>query len=243
MGTYTAQNAVDLVSKYVKSIPLTDVSLALCDQTNSIIHLAYPWRWTVKELTAISLVNDQQDYSISTVTDFQRLLRLKLRRTDITPNEVRELKLVEYLSPELSQKGGLETIRRAAIYEYGPKIRLERAVYLPTGVTIQITGEYQFQPTKLTSLGTALLPPDQYFSVFTEGLLWRVYKYADDDRAGSIQVVKNGGIVYTGQMGVFYALLQQMKESEDMASGEPTVFPDEPLGDVGYGGFGLFGVW
>lgn len=241
MGTYTGQQAVDLVKKHIKGMPLTGVEVILVDQVASIIHFAYPWPWVIKDLTAITLVDGTQDYTVIN-TDYHHLTSATLARTDCTPDEFRELDIVEFLGKELSQKGGLEQIRKVAPLK-GNKLRLERAASVASPAVLALQGEYHPVPTKVTALATVLDIPDHYFTVFTEGLLWRCYKYADDSRAGSIQMVGHGSVVYTGQMGIFYSLLRDMMVSEDKGNGEPMIFPAEPsFGSYSQGSPGLFGV-
>lgn len=226
MGTYTGQNAIDLIKKHIKGMPLDGMEAILVDQVNSLIWTAYPWKWTLADLTPIDLEDGVQDYSL-TNNDVFKLITANIVRTDLTPKEYRELSIVESIGVEVAWKGGLESIRRLALMK-GNKIRLQMAADISSPVTLQIQGEYQQTPTKITALTTALPIPDHHFAVFTEGLLWRAYKYADDPRAGSIQIVKGGNPVYTGQMGIFFALLQGMMEVEDSTNGEPSMLPGDP---------------
>lgn len=245
MATYTAQNAIDLVRRFIKQIPLSDssVDIMLCDRVNSVMWTAWPWRWSQASLTAIPLVDSQQDYALNSgdATALLRLLHARIARTDLTPDEFREIDVAEHLSPELTRKGGINQIRKIAYVPALAKLRLDLAAAVPTGTTLAIQGEYQTNPTKITALATTLVWPDQYFDVFTEGLLWKAYQFADDSRAGTAQMVKGGRVVYTGQMGVFFGALQRMIETEDY-SGTPLIFPQVPLG-ASSGGIDLFGPY
>lgn len=243
MGTYTGANAVDMVRRYIKMVPLSasNVDVLLVDRIHSLMWCAWPWRWSQASLTAIPLVDGQQDYSLASgdATALLRLLHVRIVRTDVTPDEFRELDVCEHLSPELTCKGGINQIRKIAYIPALSKVRLELAASVPTGSTLNIQGEYQTNPTKITALATALVWPDCYFDVFCDGLLWKCYQFADDPRAGTAQIVKGGNVVYTGQMGVFYGGLARMIETEDY-SGTPLIFPQNPLGAQG-GGVDMFG--
>lgn len=245
-STYTAQNAVDLVRKFIKDVPLSgsSVDILLCDSVNSLIHTAYPWRWTLANLTPIALVDETQDYALAAAQvytaagGFYRLITARLNRTDTTPDEARELDVVEYLSPELARKGGIHTITQICWLQQDAKLRLEAAAGIAAGVTINIEGIFQVHPTKISALSATFAFPDQYFPVFVAGLKWAALDYVDDPRAGSVALVR-GIRQYTGQLGVFHDMLLAMKEAEDFGSGRPLIFPGTPLGTYQTGNPGL----
>lgn len=243
MANYSPNDALTQTVGYVRQMTIDSTTKALCcDMTNNAIHSYYPWRWTLGALTPISLVDNTQDYSVAN-TDVYRFVRLRVTRTDITPNKSNELNLTEWLAPDLQTKGTLESFRAIAWDPVGSKLRLDVTASVPSGVTMRIEGEYQKLPTKITSssVGTALTQPDVYFNVFVEGLLYYLYKYADDQRAGGVQVMKGGQRQYTGQLAVFMFALQAMAEAEDYGNAQGVRFPSEPLGvGRGPGNPGLF---
>lgn len=213
------------------AIPAT-VTTILLDQVHSAFWTFQPdWPWTLADLTAISLVDGTQDYA-HVMTNFYRFTALRINRTDITPNLSRPLDIVEHLEPDVQTKGNQDTIRCACWLPTVSKIRLETAVGITSPTTLTITGEYQKLPTKIVSanLTTAFAHPDIYLDVMTEGLLYKLYKYTDDDRAGAISVNKLGQRQYTGQLGIWMQKLQEAVEAEDMGSGQAQRFPSEPLG-------------
>ncbi len=207
---------------------------------NSIMWTAYPWRWSLKALTPIALVNAQQDYT-NAETDFMKLIRARVTRTDTTPDVYNDILILKWLPPELSLLLGLQDIESVCFEPTITKFRLNASVNLPTGVTGTLNGEYQKVPTKVTAATTAFLFPDEYFSVFVSGLTWQFYLFADDPRAGERRTDGHGNTTYTGQMGVFYDALMMMRESEDWGAGD-TIFPQDPLGAYRTGNPGLFGL-
>lgn len=254
-STYTYQNAIDLVRKFIKDVPLStsSVDIMLCDRINSVTFGAYPWRWTLASFTAITLVDGTQDYSLAAADattasgGVWQIVRGRLRRTDLTPDEWRELEVRAFLAPELTRKGGLESIKLVAYDEASNKLRFDKAADVPTGVTLQFEGEFKKNPTKITLLsqkphevGGVSTFPDQYFDVIVEGLLWKAYQYTDDSRAGSVVYVK-GTSQYTGQLGVFHDALMWMARQEDQGYGTDLVFPTEPLGAGQYTSPSIFG--
>ncbi len=230
MATYTWQNAIDFVSKYTKAVPTTALDPTAADVTNSIIWRFWFWKWSMKNLTPISWVNATQDYTIADA-DFFRLYRARFRRTDVSPAVVREKNVVNFLSPNLEQTGSIDSIQSVSYnYELG-KLRLERSAQIVSPVAVQTEGDYQFVPTKITSTATTIVFPDHYFEVAIEGLKWKYYQLISDSKTGTLQVDKHSKqVIYTGQLGIFYAALQAMAEAEGMGQGDSSRFPDSGFG-------------
>jgi hypothetical protein len=239
--TYTVQDSVDIVRKFIKDAPTSLIDVRLADYVNNIIFCAYPWRWTIKSLTPIVLTDNVQDITLAAAdlpTDaagLYRLIRARIVRTDTTPDETYdELKITEFIPPD-TQKAGWPRIGLISFVEATSKLRLQRPPEITSPVVLQLEGEYQRNPAKITALSNSLIYPDQYFQVFVEGMLWQAYRYFGDSRAGSIVMVK-GVPQYTGQYGVFMSHLFAMQVAEDHANGDPFRFPDEPLGVGRHGG-------
>lgn len=244
-STYAPQDALALVQNFAHGIPLTLVQSNLCDIVNSEIWCFYPWSWSIATLTPIPCVDGIQDYT-PTNTDILRPLKIRLARTDVVPVEYRELGFLANLSPELTRKGGLETNTSVGYFASGPFFRLMYAASVGTGQILQIQGEYQRLPNRITdsNLTTVFQFPDRYFNVFVEGLKWKVYQLSDDPRAGGAQYTKNGNMVrgYSGQMGLFMDMLLTEARTEDLQKGDEFQFPESPLGVGRTYWPGLYGV-
>lgn len=229
-STYLWSEIITYVTPYVKSIPTSSIDNASVDHVNSIIWRAFFWRWSLDDLTAISLVDGTQDYAV-TDTNLYRLANLQITRTDVTPDVSRELDLVEYLSQELNLKGNMEI--QAACYRTSSAgadlIRLDRAAAVPSGTTYEINGQYQFNPVKITTTSTIVFP-DQYVDVAIEGIKWKYYQLGDDKRAGGPVADANGRVAYSGQYATFMALLGEMKRQEDFQNAQAQRFPGDSLG-------------
>ena len=93
-------------------------------------------------------------------------------------------------------------------------------------------------------MNTALPFPDQYFNVFMEGVLWQIYRLSDDPRAGSGAYTINGSQSKTrqGQYAIYQQALENMKNIEDLGSGDEFMYPEEPLGASRSFFPGLFGL-
>lgn len=240
MAAYQWADAVTYVKPFVKSIPTLPLDVTACDTLNALIWRFWFWKWTITSLTAIPAVNGTQDYSVSNA-DFYRLWRARLTRTDITPNTVREKDVLGFLSPNVEQLMSMDSIQAVSYIDAISKIRLDAAASVPTGTTWQIDGDYQKKPTKITSTASDIPFADLYFDVALEGLKWKYYQLADDQRAGSQQTDGHGHTAYTGQLGIFMNLLDSMARAEGAGYGDSQRFPSESLG-VGRGrNPGLFG--
>ena len=250
-STYTWANALTVVGPYVKSIPTATVDAVVCDQLNSFIWKAFPWRWAVFSLTSatseLSLVDGTQDYAIGTTTGggFYQLLRARITRTDVSPNIVRDKDIVQWLAPNLETKGSVDTVQAVAVLSQNQstKIRMDCAASVPSGTTYQIDGEMWCLPLKVTTTASVIIAPDQYANVFIEGLKWKYLSLGDDKRAGAMQVDNSGHKTYTGQMGVFMAELQTMVDDYDYGDGFQQRFPSDTLGAGRTGNPGIWGFF
>src|SRR5215469_9988989 len=102
---YTSRNALDLVTTFAHGIPLTDVMAGrICDIIHSQIWAFYPWDWSISSLTAINTVDGTQDYVASSNTDILRPLKMRLVRTDTSPNIIRDMSLLANLTPDVERK-------------------------------------------------------------------------------------------------------------------------------------------
>lgn len=227
--TYLVSDAVSLVGTLAKGVPLTALNAQIADAVSSEMFTAYPWQWNISTIAAgtIPLSDGVQDYSPP--AQIYRLLRGRIVRTDVTPDAYYDLDIQDDLVPDLTPHSYTAIRCMSHQHDGVGQLRLEAAVQVPSGVTLEIQGEYQAMPTKITALTQGLWFPDQYLQVFVEGLLYWVYKLADDPRAGSVATDSQGKTMYTGQYGAFHAAIHKMKEAEDFGADEQ-MFPEENLG-------------
>lgn len=232
--SYTPQNAIDLVKKYCRDVVVTSIDSQLCDIIHSTIWTYYPWKWSQSALTAIALVDGTQDYTIAN-NDVYRFLRLRIVRTDTTPDDYGDpLEIRNSLEPDLNPRG-YQSQKLIAFEPVSAKLRLESAAFVGTGETLQIQGEYQKQPTLINdaALVTAFVWPDIYFGPFVEGLKWKLYQFVDDKRAGTVLTDKTGRTTYSGQLGIFMSALDRLAAAEDYAA-EDSTYPETPLGEAAW---------
>lgn len=231
-GTYTPQQALDVARRMVHGIPTSALQARVADVVNSEIWLAFPWRWTLGTLTAVTLSDGVQDYA-NTHSDFQRFVHPRLAQTNLSPIEYREIGVKEYLGVELTRKGSIESIRNVAYLPVDNKFRLDFSPVITSPTVVQLQGYYQVKPTRITdsNLTAVYTNPDQYFNVHVEGMKYWFYQLNDDPRAGTVVIARDGRKQYTGQMGAYYDALQQMMMNEDASDGQTFMWPEDPLGN------------
>jgi hypothetical protein len=243
-STYTPQSAIDLIKNFVHGIPLDAIAPNVCDMVHSTMWVYYPWSWSIASLTAINLTDGVQDFT-PTNTDILRPLKVRMVRTDVSPNEFEDLAVLANLPPDLSRKMGFRTIKNVGWFGSQSFFRLETAVNIGATTTLQIQGEYQKVPTKMSSntMNVVLPFPDYYFPVFVEGVKYFALALSDDPRAGGVQVARNGSIQkgYTGQWSNFMDMLLMMARTEDLGSGDQWRFPESGMGVGQASNPGLFG--
>lgn len=237
-STYTVTDAWDDVLGLIKNAPVSEQrKIRAADKVSSRIWIEKPWRDSLKTITAASIpcVDGTQDYSAP--TDIYRVTKLRLQRTDVSPNENRELDVCQNLDVEL-RKQPYTTLRSACYQPATTQLRLEAAIEVPTGTVINIEGEYQPNHTKIVDVGNSLWFRDaQLYDCFIEGLTYWGYKFTDDPRAGSATYNEGDEPTYTGQLAAFMSSLKAAAKSEDFPA-EDSVFPREsiaPWRDASYG--------
>lgn len=240
-STYTYQAAIDHAKFFVKNMPVTNVQLVICDYINSLMWTVYPWKWALNTLTPILLVDGTQDYS-SAPSDFMTLYRARITRTDVTPNENNDILVQRWIPPDLVTRRGYSAISSICYEQSLNKFRISSSAQIPSGVTAYINGEYRKTPTKVNSLAQVIPFPDHYFPVLVAGVIWQIYRFADDPRSGAPVATKSGQVQYSGAMGEFFDNLMVMRESEDMGTAGQTMWPEESMGAYRPGFPGLFGV-
>lgn len=232
-NTYTPQDAIDVARARVQGVPIADLDAQTADIVQSEIWLSYPWWWTLLPLTPITLLDGVQDYWNTVPSDFQTFKSIRNVQTNLTPMEYRELTYTELLSPELTRRGGLESIRRISKDPVNNGFRLEFPPVITSPTAMQLEGEYQMRPTRITDalLLTPYANPDQYFMAHVEGITYHFFSLTRDLRAGTVQITRDGRKTYTGQLGIYYDAIQKMIMAEDNSDGTEFMWPEVALGN------------
>jgi hypothetical protein len=243
-STYTPQAAIDLITSFVHGIPLQGIAANVCDMVNSAIWMYYPWSWSIATLTPLNLEDGQQDYTAAN-TNILRPLKIRMVRTDVSPSEYEDLAILSNLPPDLSRKMGFRSIKNVGWYGSQQFFRLETALNMSSSTMLQLQGEYQMTPVKISAatMNTVLPFPDYYFPVFVEGVKYYALALSDDQRMGGVQVTKNGAVQkgYSVQYGIYMDMLLMMARTEDLGGGDQWRYPESGLGVGQASNPGLFG--
>ena len=228
--TYSWKDLVNVGSAYGKGIPLAKVDAKIADFVSQDMYVEYPWKQTIQNTAngMIPLQDSVQDYTCA-APNILRPLKATIWRTDILPADTRELSIVRDLGVDLYPRTYM-AISQVSLQQATGLFRLNSAVNIPTGMQLELRVDYQIDPIKITDLSQPIWFQDHYAVVALEGLLYWVYKLADDARAGAAQTDAFGRITgYTGQLGTYKAALNRMKSAEDFGFTD-SVFPSEPMG-------------
>jgi len=214
-ATYAPADAFYFSKTMIKNMPLDTIQTRLLDDVNKIIWMAAPWRWTLGSLPTTALVSATQDYAIAIPADYLYTTNLYMTKGD---DPSRDLAVVGALPTTVGQIGqpGFATITGT------PAMNGTLRVYPKPGTlvgTSTVYGLYKKTSPVITvqnsyTAGT-LVMDDEWFWVYTAGVLWLSYLYADDSRAGSGNAEKRAAQV-SGQKAIFEEGLLQMKEREKL---------------------------
>lgn len=240
-GAYQWSDVVTVSQNLVHSIPVGALQIYACDQINSIVHGYFPWNWTTSSIPAITALDGIQDYA-NVPSDFFRFTAARLVRTDVTPFQYQPLKIANHLEVEVQRQGSINTVQSISYEPQISSFRLDVPLQVSGTPAYGITGDYQVKPTKVTSLTQTICPPDRYFNVLLEGVIWQFYRLADDPRTGSASINRPGDKQSQGQYGIFMQSLEDMRRAEDYGEGIDTRYPESPLGWVRTGNPGIFPV-
>lgn len=211
MATYTPQQGLDYCKNFVSLMPIDRIQNRMVQGISDMIWYAFPWRWSVSELSVVSLVANQQDYTITIPTDFEYV-----EQAYITDGTTRKPIFVEGFLPDADDQTGV--VSTVSIIRGTP----DKARVYPTPGTLQRPWKliliYKKKSPQIPrsdfSIPGVLQIPDQWGTVFEEGLLWKCYSYAYDQKAGDVSKNDKGDIRYSGQIGTFMTALERMKECE-----------------------------
>ena len=213
-ATKAPVEAFAYVKQFLKSMPLEQIGPELLDEVNKMMWMAAPWRWTLGSLTATSLVSNQQDYTITAPADF---LFLYGGFISDGANVYRQLLVEPTLPADVKVVGN---VSRLAYMGSNTFRTFPKPGTLPTSPTQQFILRYKKTAPTITNQtqydAGELVLDDEWFWVYSAGVLWKAYQWADDQRAGSVTVASNGSVQYTGQLGSFRDGLRMMAEREKL---------------------------
>lgn len=230
VSTFTWNTVAELARNLgAKKIQVGSSDVTIAQLVGARMYTYRPWQFSLVQTLygSILLVDGQQDYPAP--ADMYRLTQTWITIT--TPGSIDQnvnFDVVANLTPDLNPQGLYGNGSAMYMANFG-LVRITRPFQVTTGSNpAYINFEYQPQFIKITDMSQYLPFPDEYVQIAVEGYLYWLYKFGDDDRAGT--TVKQGNAVeYTGQLGVFEALLMDMAGKET-AGDVQTIFPAETLG-------------
>lgn len=208
--------AIEFSKRMIKEMPLENVATEIVNDIHGRIWMASPWSWSLGLIAPITIINGTGSYSFSLPADY--LMPEKAYLTSSDSKEAPRILLPVSIVP--SDSAGFVGVP-GSFSITGTPGSTGTLTLLPKpaglGTTLKVYLVYKKKATRYTPStihSTALQIEDEYFHVFNDGVLWRAYQYADDQRAGG-SAVAEGRIQHNGQRGQFEASLLQMKATEE----------------------------
>lgn len=212
-ATKRPNDAFQYAKSFVKGMTLEDVNVEILDEVNKMIWMAAPWRWTLGSLPATQLVSNTPDYTITTPADFLFIFDGYISDG---ANVFRNLIFEPTLPADVVIKGDTSRIAYMGsdLYRLYP-----RPGTIPATPGRQLILRYKKNSPEITNetqfTSGFLEMDDEWFWVYSAGVLHKAYQWADDSRAGSA-TLSEGKVQYTGQLAIFRDGIRQMTEKEKL---------------------------
>ena len=216
------------IKSYMKNMPLEDIGPALLEEISTMIWMTAPWRWTLGSLPATTVTSATQNYTITTPSDCLYVQDGYIADGD---KVFRNLKIEPTLPSDVKVVGNVSRIAYLGSNSYRT---FPKSGTMPSSPTQQMILRYKKTAPSITNqtqyTAGALVMDDEWFWVFSAGVLWKAYLWGDDGRAGGVTLGANGQPQYTGQLGVFRDGLRIMSEKEKLPLLEPDdlINPKDP---------------
>lgn len=110
-----------------------------------------------------------------------------------------------------------------------PLLRLDAATAVSLSLPYSLELEYQPIRPPVQSLDEYCWFPDDYTAIAEEGLLYYLYKYNNDPRAGSASYSQGGQVAYSGQLAVWMGAIESAAAAE-RAGSVNSFTPSDSLG-------------
>ncbi len=215
---FSPASAFTLTKQMVKSMPIENILPDIVDNPSKMFWEAAPWRWTLGALTAVVVPSNADDVSLGTLPDDFFFAYQAWLVSDSDAGVPTYLEVVGALPADISVRG--PALRIAIEGEAGAT---GTARFYPAPGTLSANTKlyvlYKKKAPVLTKQNMdktdVLLFPDDYYFVYCAGMLYYGYLFADDNRAGAA-TLSEGRIAYSGQLGVFQALIEGVRQREKL---------------------------
>lgn len=203
--------AFDYSKRGIKNMPLDQIEVRLLDDINKQFWMAGNWRWTIGTLAAIPLVSITADYTLAVPTDFLYLVAAYISDG---------AGVTRYLGimPTLPANGTVSGIPDFISYQGSNIFRVSPIPGTLPSPTKELICYYKKKAPTITARNAftagTLVFDDEYFPVYSAGVLAAAYAYGDDQRSGTVTVDGRGTVAYTGQRALFMAGIARMAQIE-----------------------------
>jgi hypothetical protein len=219
-------DALEYCRPFIKNADIDAVAPRILDDISTMMWMEAPWRWTVSSLAAIGIEDNKQDYDITLPSDFLYLIGAHL-----TDGQKYNQLTIESSLPKSGVIGDAKSIALISStlrLHPRPSILPKDASKSQTIISLYKKTAPRITRNNMTTVGVHIFD-DEWFWVFNEGVLWKCYRYLDDDAAGTAKSNGEGKIEYSGQMAIFMAALAQMKAREKLPLMDLRAAPDIPM--------------
>ena len=211
-STRKVAEALDYALNMIKAQPVKRLHKNILQAALNHLWMAAPWRFSLGNVTAITQ-SSTQDYTQAPPADF--LYPVYAYLSDST--NVRYLKIEPIFAEDVVQTG----LPSRVSYMGSNTWRVYPKPGAAPGITTKLNIVYKKTCLLLTDKNiydTAGIQvfDDEWFHVYEAGVLYFAYLYADDQRAGSAKVSSEGKFEFSGQLAIFEAFIQLMKQREPL---------------------------
>lgn len=191
------------------------------DEVLSYMWTRYPWKQSIVELPPFHLVADEPDYGaplLAVPSDLFALHSARVRNSN------------GYIGDPLDirrELGIMQSFGEPRAIAYQKEVRAFRVSPIPnvSAPDWWIEGSYKTTLTKVTNLNanSYILPfDDVYFSVFRQGLAWKIKQELLEDPKADLAFI------------LFSRMLERMASDEGVNEGADVIVPSDPLELGGY---------
>jgi hypothetical protein len=219
MASFIPATSMSWLQAMLKMMNVNPLYPFILDDTNKLMWMAAPWRWTLGIIDAVTIpVDPAGDISIGTLpADF--MFGYKAWTTSTADAGIpRDLEIVGVLSDDVSVLGQPTQVQIIGTPGGAGTVRLfPQPENIAAGTKLYILYKKTAPVVNKETQGTAgvLVMPDEYVPAYNMGLLYYGYLYSNDQRAGAA-TIQDGKVSYSGQYAVFMSMIQQMREREKL---------------------------
>lgn len=235
-NTTTFSDVLNIVGKQIPRVGEDYMSGVISSLALNLIWHEYDWRDSLATLPPFYVIAGEQDHfrPIANIpADFWGLRQTFITRILSGIVETHEMMVIKDL-----RITNLKALPSSICWD--PTFTGFRLFpRMPLGMSAPnyfVQGTYKKLATKITALTINSIIPwdDQYLPNFIAVFRWAAFESMGDPHAGQVQYDGNKK-VYTGQLALAMAMIDEMASWEGVNNGDPVVAPSQPLVGAGVG--------